>query len=112
MRAIIHECPIPLLRILPPASLCCQQPDLSIPYCSLLQNTRIEMVDECSADVCLDEYFRLVGCKDPDSTSGIVADSRQFDKLIVNSWYLPLMFLNDYLRRVIQILPSPVVSQT
>src|SRR3989344_1508695 len=69
----------------------------------------MKMVDESGADVGLDEYARLVVCKHTHCRAGVRPDSRQW--VFQRTPYVSLVSTDDFFRRIVQILPSPVVAE-
>src|SRR3989344_1652920 len=69
----------------------------------------MKMVDESGADVGLDEYARLVVCKHAHCRAGVRPDSRQW--VFQHTPYVSLVSTDDFFRRIVQILPSPVVAE-
>src|SRR3989344_4855181 len=110
MRSIIHERPVPLTRFLPRCRLLYKRYQLRISYCSLLQNTRIEMMDKYGADVGLEHRMRFVKCKRSYCGECIRADAGK--RVRKRSPEVSSILAYYYFCCVVQIFRAAIVAET
>src|SRR3989338_1658831 len=63
--AVVHERPVPCSRVLSFSCRLHNRQYLAVFYSSVLQNTGIEVMNECSANVCFYQHIWLVKSKNP-----------------------------------------------